>query len=262
MPRVAAPARGAAARESSAAREPSPPVAAPARGAGAGAAEVPAGGASFVAGVLRELARHLSGPNSAAILSATANAAGIRNDRIGPRNLPDLVARVEASFGFFGVPAAARAECLARLQALAGPTAGTVAAGVAEDITVPIAEEGDIVRARLAVKGLCRRLGFSEPGTARVIAAVSEVARNVFKHAGKGTLTARQVQGKMPGLEVIATDSGPGIVDVGALLAPQSTTRTGPGAGLRGARDQVDTFEVVSQVGTGTTVTLRKLRGW
>lgn len=213
-----------------------------------------AGMPPFVEAAYRELARHLSGPNSLAILEATATTAGVRRDRLGPRHLTELIAHVQASFGFFGVPEDHRDACLNRLRDLASGSNAEPSSG---PVVVPIRQEPDIVRARLAGKLLCRKLRFSDGCTTKVVTAISELARNVFKHAGKGSVTVRGTPGEPPGIEVVATDSGPGIADVDALLA---AGRSSTGAGLRGTRDLADSFEIVSRPGTGTTVTFRKTR--
>lgn len=218
----------------------------------------PPGMPPFVEAVYRELARCLSGPNSLAILAATATTVGLRRDRIGPRHLPDLLAHVQASFGFFGVPEDRRNECLTRLREIAAPPIAPRAPG---PVAIPIEHEADIVRARLAGKLLCRELRFSDGCTAKVVAAISEVARNIFKHAKKGSVTVRATPGDPAGLEIVARDNGPGIADVDALLTATNRCNA-PGAGLRGARDLVDAFAVVSRLGLGTTVTLRKVRSW
>ena len=89
--------------------------------------------------------------------------------------------------------------------------------------------------------------------------AVSEVARNVVVHAGRGELvlestddTARRA------LIITIRDQGPGIADVDAALRDGYTTGHGLGLGLPSARRLVDALELHSEPGVGTTVTLKK----
>lgn len=214
----------------------------------------PGGLPTFAGAVLQELCRYLSAPNSLAILSASATAAGVRRERLAPRHLPAIVAQVQASFGFFGIAEERRAECVSQLRMLAGaPTDATVS-------SIAIRQEADVVRARLAGKALCRELAFSETGTSKVVAAISELARNVYKHAGKGSIDVRRVEGEPAGIEVVAVDGGPGIANVDVLLRPTIRPRIGAGAGLRGVRDAMDFFDVVSSAEAGTIVTIRKHR--
>ena len=62
------------------------------------------------------------------------------------------------------------------------------------------------------------------------------------------------------GLVVVATDSGPGILDVESALTHGYASRGGLGLGLPGARRLMDEFTLDSEVGHGTTVTMTKWR--
>ena len=57
---------------------------------------------------------------------------------------------------------------------------------------------------------------------------------------------------------IIARDCGPGIADVNQAMQDGFTTSRGMGLGLPGARRLMDDFEIVSEVGKGTTVTMIK----
>ena len=54
------------------------------------------------------------------------------------------------------------------------------------------------------------------------------------------------------------TDKGPGIADVRRATAGGYSTSGGLGLGLAGVRRLMDEFEIVSDVGIGTTVTAKK----
>jgi len=59
---------------------------------------------------------------------------------------------------------------------------------------------------------------------------------------------------------VVARDQGPGIGDIALALQDGYSTSGGLGLGLPGARRLMDEFEIESQVGKGTTVTMKKWR--
>ena len=61
-------------------------------------------------------------------------------------------------------------------------------------------------------------------------------------------------------MTVVARDVGPGIPDVDAAMRDGYSTYAGLGLGLPGSGRLMDEFEVVSQVGHGTTVTMTKWR--
>jgi serine/threonine-protein kinase RsbT len=170
---------------------------------------------------------------------------------------PPSHARAERSLDLFRVPESRRAECLRELHAAAQATLSSAGGEVA----LPIDREEDIFRARAAVKDACARIGFGNTAQTKVVTALSELARNIVQYAGMGRITIRTLVLPRPGVEVVASDDGPGIADLTQILNPSFRSRTGMGVGLRGARSLMDFFEVQSAPGLGTTVTLRKFVG-
>jgi serine/threonine-protein kinase RsbT len=57
---------------------------------------------------------------------------------------------------------------------------------------------------------------------------------------------------------VIARDNGPGIADIRQAMQDGFSTSRGMGMGLPGARRLMDDFDIVSEVGKGTTVSMTK----
>jgi serine/threonine-protein kinase RsbT len=57
---------------------------------------------------------------------------------------------------------------------------------------------------------------------------------------------------------IIARDFGPGIPDIARAMQDGFSTSRGMGLGLPGAKRLMDDFEIVSEVGKGTTVTMVK----
>lgn len=89
--------------------------------------------------------------------------------------------------------------------------------------------------------------------------AAVELAGNVLVHAGSGFLRVRLVKGASgTGVEVTATDCGPGIKDPTEALREGSSTAGGLGIGLPGVRRLVDEFYIFTEEGAGTTVVVRK----
>lgn len=127
-----------------------------------------------------------------------------------------------------------------------------------ESLDIAIKVEGDIVRARGAGRDMCRDLGLSEINQVKVATAISELARNIFHYAQTGNIALRRLSAPRPGIEIIATDQGPGIPDLKLVLSGAYRSKTGMGKGLLGARRLVDFFEVDTGPGRGTRVVLRK----
>ncbi|MGH9263988.1 MAG: anti-sigma regulatory factor [Acidimicrobiales bacterium] len=133
---------------------------------------------------------------------------------------------------------------------------------MAPEERIPIDADGDIVTARTRAKEVAATLGFSRTGQTLIAAAVSEIARNIVVYAGSGEIVLRPERGEGRwGLVVVATDRGPGIADLDLALTDGYSSVGSLGVGLPGSRRLMDTFEVDSVVGRGTTVTMRKWAG-
>jgi serine/threonine-protein kinase RsbT len=124
---------------------------------------------------------------------------------------------------------------------------------------VPIQRDADIVTARQDGRELALAAGFSGSDLTMIATAISEVARNILLYAvhGEIVLTLSEEAGRK-GLVVVARDEGPGIADIEQAMRDGFSTGKSLGLGLPGARRLMDEFEIVSEVGKGTTVTLRK----
>ncbi len=124
---------------------------------------------------------------------------------------------------------------------------------------IAVEDELDIVTARQAGRQASRSMGFNLVDQTRVTTAISELARNIVVYANKGTITLRKIElGGCLGLEIIAEDAGPGIVDIDLVMKDSYTTSSGLGAGLPGVRRLMDSFDIASIPGKGTTVRVLK----
>jgi serine/threonine-protein kinase RsbT len=122
-----------------------------------------------------------------------------------------------------------------------------------------IASLVDIVTARQRVKSQALALGFDLADVTLIAAAISEIARNIVDHAGRGEILLRVVvTGDRCGLQIIARDQGPGIPDVARVVEYGESPQRRVGVGLPGVRSLVDEFDIVSAVGLGTTVSMIK----
>jgi serine/threonine-protein kinase RsbT len=92
-----------------------------------------------------------------------------------------------------------------------------------------------------------------------VATAVSELARNILVYAGGGTIDLSLIdQNSHRGVLVVAQDEGPGIADIELAMQDGYSTSNGLGLGLPGSDRLMDEFDLVSEVGVGTTVTAKK----
>jgi serine/threonine-protein kinase RsbT len=124
---------------------------------------------------------------------------------------------------------------------------------------VPIDRDVDIVTARQIGRDLAAEAGFKGSDLTLIATAISEVARNIVVYAQRGevALGLSWKDGRR-GIVVVAEDQGPGIPDIERAMQDGFSTGRSLGLGLPGARRLMDEFEIVSRVGQGTTVTMRK----
>jgi serine/threonine-protein kinase RsbT len=96
----------------------------------------------------------------------------------------------------------------------------------------------------------------------KVVTAASELARNTVIYGGGGTLLIQVVDNAgRSGVRLTFEDQGPGIPNLEQALQDGYTTGNGLGLGLGGARRLSSDFEIVSETGKGTRITITRLKG-
>ncbi len=126
-------------------------------------------------------------------------------------------------------------------------------------LRVEIRSPMDIVTARQEGRQLASKMGLSGSDVTLVAAAISEVARNIVQYAQEGEILLDPIrQNGRQGIMIVARDAGPGIPDVDLAMQYGYSTRRGLGVGLPSATWLMDEFDIVSKVGAGTTVTMKK----
>jgi anti-sigma regulatory factor (Ser/Thr protein kinase) len=134
-----------------------------------------------------------------------------------------------------------------------------VARPPSEEVRVAVGRDSDVVTARQNGREVAATAGFSATDCTIIATAISEVARNIVKFAHRGEATIGVVRHRgVTGVRVVARDVGPGIPDLTLALQEGYSTYEGLGLGLPGCRRLMDEFDIESEVGTGTTVTMTK----
>jgi serine/threonine-protein kinase RsbT len=127
------------------------------------------------------------------------------------------------------------------------------------DTHVVIEHDGDIITARQQARLVAIDLGFTGSDLTRIATAISEVARNIITYAKRGAvILSAEHLGARRGILIVARDGGPGIANIAQAMTDGFSTGKTLGLGLPGAKRLMDEFEIVSEVGVGTTVTMRK----
>ena len=129
--------------------------------------------------------------------------------------------------------------------------------GAAERIAVT--SDQDVVRVRQLVRTVAVAVKLSLVDQTKLVTAASELARNTLVYGGGGTVEVTRVEnGRRAGIRIVFADEGPGIPDLDLALTDGYTTGGGLGLGLSGARRLVDEFDIATEPGKGTTITVIK----
>ena len=122
-----------------------------------------------------------------------------------------------------------------------------------------IVQEQDVVPFRNRVKEYAVKIGMSLLNQTKLITAASELVRNMLKYGNGGTALIEVVsQGRNSGIRLTFTDEGPGIKDIPLAMKDGFTTGKSLGIVLPGAKRLVNEFDIKSEVGAGTTVSILK----
>jgi serine/threonine-protein kinase RsbT len=124
---------------------------------------------------------------------------------------------------------------------------------------VGLRSDQEIVRLRQLVRDQAIAQGFSLVDQTKFVTAASELARNTLIYGGGGDAhMSVLMNGARKGLRISFIDKGAGIPDIERALRDGFTSGSGLGLGLGGARRLSDEFEIQSEAGKGTTVTITK----
>jgi serine/threonine-protein kinase RsbT len=130
---------------------------------------------------------------------------------------------------------------------------------VPDEMRVAIATDTDVVTARQITRQMANEMGFSSTDVVAIATAVSELGRNIVSYADHGEIILSPARlGGRRGITVVARDRGRGIPDISLAMQDGYSTAQSLGLGLPGTKRLMDTFDIVSEVGKGTTVTTTK----
>jgi serine/threonine-protein kinase RsbT len=125
--------------------------------------------------------------------------------------------------------------------------------------TVAIKTADDVVIVRQRVRDWAVTLGFRLVDQTKLVTAASELARNTLQHGKGGEVhIVPLLNGSRKGLRLTFEDRGPGISDINQALQDGFTTGNGLGLGLSGSKRLCSEFQIESQVGAGTRVTVAR----
>ncbi len=120
-----------------------------------------------------------------------------------------------------------------------------------------ITKDQDVVPFRNRVKELAVKIGMSLVNQTKLITAASELVRNMLKYANGGKVTLQILsKNNITGVKLVFEDQGPGIADISLAMQDGYSTGKSLGMGLPGAKRLVNEFEIKSELGKGTLVSV------
>ena len=125
--------------------------------------------------------------------------------------------------------------------------------------TLVIVKEQDVVPFRNRVKEYAVKIGMNLVNQTKLITGASELVRNMLKYAKGGVATIEVIsRGRDNGIRLTFEDKGPGIPDIKKAMTDGFTTGKSMGLGLPGTKRLMNEFQIHSEVGIGTKVTVIK----
>jgi len=131
------------------------------------------------------------------------------------------------------------------------PSPSFVSTANGELHTLPVKHAGDSTVVAAAARRFAGRLGFSAVDAARFATAAAELASNVVRHGGGGSVVLCAAKGR---LEVSAEDRGPGSAEKLGRLR-HTPKPGGLGEGLNAVRRLMEGLAVQDREGGGVRVT-------
>ena len=121
---------------------------------------------------------------------------------------------------------------------------------------IAIRTSEDVVRIRQRVRALAVEAALSLVDQTKVVTAASELARNTLDYGGGGWVELEVLSDVRRGVRLKFVDEGPGIPDIARALSDGYTSGKGLGLGLGGAKRLSNEFDIWSEPGKGTRVSI------
>jgi serine/threonine-protein kinase RsbT len=122
-----------------------------------------------------------------------------------------------------------------------------------------VVKEQDVVPFRNRVREYAVKIKMGLVNQTKLITAASELVRNMLRYANGGKIRIEIVsKGRDNGIRLTFADTGPGINNIDQAMKDGFSTGKSLGLGLPGAKRLVNEFNIQTETGKGTTVTIIK----
>jgi len=128
-------------------------------------------------------------------------------------------------------------------------------------VSVAVTDASTVGECRRSAQALAEGYGFDGLSIGRISIIVTEIATNILRHAGTGSVLIQMLDdGVEPELEILGIDRGPGMTDIGHCMRDGFSTGGTAGTGLGAVARLSMTFDVFSAPGQGTVLLSRSTR--
>lgn len=190
------------------------------------------------------LLRYLPGTLAETSLDRALAECGLNRDAFELHHLTNVIAKLESSIRLFVDPPD-QGKLRSELEALGGRSEQRA-------LSMDIAEEADVSRARLLMKRVCNDFGVSPVTTQKCVTIVSELTRNIVSYTTGGSIEL-DVSAQPRRMQIRARDYGTGIKNLDHILSGAYQSRTGLGKGILGVKRLAQSFQIKTGP-TGTDV--------
>lgn len=121
-----------------------------------------------------------------------------------------------------------------------------------------VSDASEVGAARRGVDAIAAAIPMDDTARGTVALVVTELATNLAKHARGGRLLVRTLSADEPaGIEIISSDTGPGIANVAASMRDGFSTAGSAGKGLGAVQRLAGECDIYSVPGAGTVIAAR-----
>lgn len=125
--------------------------------------------------------------------------------------------------------------------------------------TMKVFQDQDVPLFKSRVKEYAEKIKMGLLNQTKLLTAASEMVRNMLRYGNGGeTIIEIVSKGKDTGIRLTFIDKGPGIADIPLAMQDGFSTGKSMGLGLPGTKRLVNEFDIQSEPGVGTTITIIK----
>lgn len=124
-------------------------------------------------------------------------------------------------------------------------------------VVVQVGDGSDVATVRRAALNCAEALKMGETAGARVALVTTELATNLVKHTGGGTILVIADETNGPAISLVSIDKGRGIENINAAMRDGYSTAGSPGTGLGAIVRSSTSIDVYSVIEKGTAIVCR-----